>query len=333
MFSLPPSAAPRVLTLRSVAAEGQTVLSAQTVILTPSLALPTEAPLVVADAATPSEAPAATTPAATTPEAPAAAPVAAASTEVASAAPTGTEDAAAAATTAAAPQNTASAVTAAPAAPPTVAAAPPPTAPAPAAVDASEPAAQPALEAVAPRVLLADASGITVLDPAPAKPGLPEALTIDSISYDALGDVVVAGRGAGAGHVRAYLDNTERGTAPVGAIGHWRVVLRDVPPGIYTLRIDVIDAAGKVTARAESPMKRESPAVLAAASAAEAAASADPTQPVVRVVTVQKGNTLWGIATQHYGEGILYVKVFEANRGQIRNPDLIYPGQIFTIPE
>ena len=51
-----------------------------------------------------------------------------------------------------------------------------------------------------------------------------------------------------------------------------------------------------------------------------------------RIVTVQPGSTLWGIATENYGDGFLYVRVFEANREQIRNPDLIYPGQIFTVP-
>jgi nucleoid-associated protein YgaU len=50
------------------------------------------------------------------------------------------------------------------------------------------------------------------------------------------------------------------------------------------------------------------------------------------VVTVQKGFTLWAIARENYGDGRLYVKVFEANRAQIRNPDLIYPGQVFTVP-
>jgi len=60
-----------------------------------------------------------------------------------------------------------------------------------------------------------------------------------------------------------------------------------------------------------------------------------PAQPPVRVglVTVQPGNTLWGIATQQYGEGLLFVRVFEANRDRIRDPDLIYPGQVFTLPE
>jgi len=53
----------------------------------------------------------------------------------------------------------------------------------------------------------------------------------------------------------------------------------------------------------------------------------------VAVRTVQPGNTLWAIARDKYGEGILYVAVFEANKDLNRNPDLIYPGQIFRLPE
>ncbi len=77
------------------------------------------------------------------------------------------------------------------------------------------------------------------------------------------------------------------------------------------------------------------PASSDAGAAASALAAADPAQPPVRVgvVTVQPGNTLWGIASQQYGAGILYVRVFEANRDRIRNPDLIYPGQVFALPD
>lgn len=49
-------------------------------------------------------------------------------------------------------------------------------------------------------------------------------------------------------------------------------------------------------------------------------------------VTVQPGFTLWAIAKGQYGDGLLYVQVFEANRDRIRDPDLIYPGQVFTLP-
>ncbi|WP_054300936.1 LysM peptidoglycan-binding domain-containing protein, partial [Gemmobacter sp. LW-1] len=50
-------------------------------------------------------------------------------------------------------------------------------------------------------------------------------------------------------------------------------------------------------------------------------------------VTVQPGFTLWRIARENFGDGVLYVKVFDANKDQIRNPDLIYPGQVFLIPD
>ena len=51
------------------------------------------------------------------------------------------------------------------------------------------------------------------------------------------------------------------------------------------------------------------------------------------IVAVQPGYTLWAIAKANYGSGLLYVKVFEANRSQIRDPDLIYPGQVFSVPK
>ncbi|MBV7410034.1 LysM peptidoglycan-binding domain-containing protein [Maritimibacter sp. DP1N21-5] len=57
-----------------------------------------------------------------------------------------------------------------------------------------------------------------------------------------------------------------------------------------------------------------------------------PDSPPVVAVTVQPGSTLWAIATERYGEGIKYVQVFEANRDRIRDPDLIYPGQVFDLP-
>nr|WP_272911570.1 LysM peptidoglycan-binding domain-containing protein [Loktanella sp. M215] len=49
--------------------------------------------------------------------------------------------------------------------------------------------------------------------------------------------------------------------------------------------------------------------------------------------TVQPGSTLWAIARDNLGDGMLYVSVFNANADQIRDPDLIYPGQVFVIPD
>ena len=64
------------------------------------------------------------------------------------------------------------------------------------------------------------------------------------------------------------------------------------------------------------------------------AVTAEPAPPPAPVtITVQPGFTLWGIAEQSLGDGVAYVQVFEANKDKIRDPDLIYPGQVFTIPK
>jgi nucleoid-associated protein YgaU len=70
---------------------------------------------------------------------------------------------------------------------------------------------------------------------------------------------------------------------------------------------------------------------------APAAAQADPIVPASVqtpvTVTVQPGFTLWGIAQERYGDGVMFVQVFEANRDKIKDPNLIYPGQVFSVPE
>jgi nucleoid-associated protein YgaU len=49
-------------------------------------------------------------------------------------------------------------------------------------------------------------------------------------------------------------------------------------------------------------------------------------------VVIQPGNNLWRISRVIYGRGIEYTAIYEANRDKIRDPDLIYPGQIFATP-
>ena len=47
---------------------------------------------------------------------------------------------------------------------------------------------------------------------------------------------------------------------------------------------------------------------------------------------VKKGDNLWKIAEKHYGNGSKYPEIFEANKPMLKDPDLIYPGQILRIP-
>jgi hypothetical protein len=48
--------------------------------------------------------------------------------------------------------------------------------------------------------------------------------------------------------------------------------------------------------------------------------------------TVKDGDTLWAIAKKYYGDGSKYTKIYEANKDKIKNPNLIYVGQVFVIP-
>jgi nucleoid-associated protein YgaU len=49
-------------------------------------------------------------------------------------------------------------------------------------------------------------------------------------------------------------------------------------------------------------------------------------------IVVQPGNTLWRIARDTYGGGIKYTLIYRANEDRIADPDLIFPGQVFTLP-
>lgn len=47
---------------------------------------------------------------------------------------------------------------------------------------------------------------------------------------------------------------------------------------------------------------------------------------------VVSGDTLWAIAKKYYGNGSQYPKIYDANKDKVKNPNLIYPGQVLTIP-
>ncbi|OOY21521.1 hypothetical protein BMI86_02860 [Thioclava sp. DLFJ5-1] len=180
--------------------------------------------------------------------------------------------------------------------------------------------------------LIADADGARLLAPKS------DDLVIDTISFGS-GEVARSeGRGAPEGTtLSAYLDDTLVAEAQPGADGRWSLSLPGLGTGEHKLRIDAQDASGKVVARAETGF--DQPDEILVASAADPtgaqAASVRATGEVgdaVKVVQIVKGNTLWAIAREVYGDGFLYVRVFDANRDQIRDPDLIYPGQVFNIP-
>ena len=179
----------------------------------------------------------------------------------------------------------------------------------------------------APTVLQADADGVRIVQDG-SRDGAGN-VALDAITYDPEGEVQLSGRATGDGAVQIYIDNQPVTTSSVTAGGDWQIELPQIDTGIYTLRIDEVDIDGAVVSRLETPFKREERQEVAAVLAEET--NADGFE--VAVKTVQPGATLWAIAEENLGLGIFYVAIFEANNDLIRDPDLIYPGQIFRIPE
>jgi nucleoid-associated protein YgaU len=142
---------------------------------------------------------------------------------------------------------------------------------------------------------------------------------LDQLTQAPDGDLMLRGRARPRHAVRVYANGREIGTVAVDD-GGWSLAV----PGaraedIRLFRLDEIARTGEVASRVEVPYD-----------------PADGAAPQVlrdRQITVQKGDHLWRIAEHHYGEGIRYSVIFGANSDLIRDPDLIYPGQVFTIPE
>ncbi|SMO34831.1 LysM peptidoglycan-binding domain-containing protein [Ruegeria faecimaris] len=181
-------------------------------------------------------------------------------------------------------------------------------------------------------ILRSGEDGVELVQPATPQSTEPDQVALDTIGYSDTGEVELTGRVADGSAVRVYLDNQLVADMQPTDDGKWRSEIEGIDPGVYTLRVDEVASDGTVKSRLETPFKREPLEVLSVAEVDDGPAPSQET-PAIRSVTVQKGDTLWAISRERFGDGVLYVKLFEANRGAIRDPDLIYPGQVFTIPE
>ncbi|MQP64808.1 hypothetical protein GE253_05550 [Niveispirillum sp. SYP-B3756] len=144
-------------------------------------------------------------------------------------------------------------------------------------------------------------------------------VTIDTIDYDRGGRVTVGGQAKAGSEVMLYVENNLIGRIQADDAGRWSLTPdRGLENGRYNLRADQVQNGAKVASRAEVEFdKKPLPESMAGN----------------RAVVVVPGNNLWTIARRSYGEGPRYTMIFEANQGQIRDPDLIYPGQIFMMPD
>lgn len=198
----------------------------------------------------------------------------------------------------------------------------------------------------------------------------PDDVRIEAVEID--GETVfVAGAAKPGAQVRVYANEILLGDTVAGPNGRFLVeVKKDLPVGDYIIRADVIaSGTAEVVARAAVPFTRDEGERVAAVATGEpkkneevasagngedALTAPEPSaglpdtppdlsdQPVTVTgqlrrtdssVIIRRGDTLWHISRRIYGEGVRYTTIYLANQQQIKNPDMIWPGQIFTLPE
>lgn len=198
--------------------------------------------------------------------------------------------------------------------------------------------------ATAPAGADAPAAGATAEAPAGTAPtGSDAAPTVTVEAVEAEGSkVFVAGSGQPNSTVRVYLDNQLVGEARTDAQGRWLLETQgEVNPGEVAVRADQVTSGdGAVAARAEVTFEKAAdeavilrPVALSGEAGAGSGASGDAGTRQIPSVIIRTGDNLWTISQRRYGAGIRYTTIYQANKDQIRNPDLIYPGQVFMLPE
>jgi nucleoid-associated protein YgaU len=172
-----------------------------------------------------------------------------------------------------------------------------------------------------------------VQPPAPTDtvPPLP---TVDTLRVGRTGQAVLAGRAVPGADVTLLDNGKVVGQAKADRNGEF-VMLPDkpLPAGAASLSLTAQVPGSKSVAQSEPvnvvvPDRREL-AALTAPAAPQANGAADAAN---GAVTVQAGNNLWNLARRSYGAGTRYVEIYHANQTAIRDPNLIYPGQVLTVP-
>jgi nucleoid-associated protein YgaU len=191
-----------------------------------------------------------------------------------------------------------------------------------------------------------------------SQPGAPKpagAVVVETVEIEPGGKFHVSGQARPSAALRLYLNDSFVTSVTAGADGRFAVTINEgVGPGSYRVRVDEASSSGTVRARAEVPFtapettasmsaqtttpKRPDTAgpQLAAAGATVLPDGGSPPStvvvPKIATTTVSRGDSLWRLSQATYGAGMRYAVIYKANRGQIRNPNMIYPGQTFVLP-
>src|SRR3984957_6460972 len=201
------------------------------------------------------------------------------------------------------------------------------------------------------------AAAPTNAKPAPPAPAMQTVATppvaagslvaIQAVEADAAGGLIAKGSAEPNATVRLYLNQADVADAKTQSDGRWSLTIKHgMTPGGYVMQADVINPGGAtVVASANTPFVYPAapvPAAPMAPTAASASAeqssapSPSPADPVIESVQtklVATGHTLWALSQSYYGDPTRYPAIYEANRAQIHNPNVIYPGQVFVVPK
>lgn len=202
-----------------------------------------------------------------------------------------------------------------------------------------------------------DKPTVVLSQPGAAKPAA-GALVVEAVEIDPGGKFHVSGQARPGAALRLYLNDSFVTAVTAGSDGRFAVTINEgVAPGNYRVRLDEASGSGSVRARAEVPFS--APQTTASVSAQTAtskradqaaaqqsqlaaagttvlpnggASSSSVVVPKITTTTVSRGDSLWRLSQQSYGAGTRYAVIYKANKEQIRNPNLIYPGQVFVLP-
>ncbi len=171
-------------------------------------------------------------------------------------------------------------------------------------------------------------------------------VSIQSVEADAPDGLVAKGSAQPNTTLRLYLNQADVAEATTQSDGRWSLTIKSgISPGGYVIQADEINPSGAtVVASASTPFEYPEPVAAAPSSVTPIAASvtapsssapspADPVVASVQTKRVATGHTLWALSQSYYGDPTRYPAIVEANRAQIHNPNLIYPGEVFVVPK
>jgi nucleoid-associated protein YgaU len=202
-----------------------------------------------------------------------------------------------------------------------------------------------------------DKPSVVLSQPAAPKP-VAGTVVVETVETEPGGKFHVSGQARPGAALRLYLNDSFVTSVTAGTDGRFAVTINEgVAPGNYRVRLDEASSSGSVRARAEVPFNAPDttasvPVQATASKRPESAATQQPqlaaagatvlpdsgvppstvVVPKITTTTVSRGDSLWRLSQLSYGAGTRYAVIYKANRGQIRNPNLIYPGQVFVLP-